>query len=377
MINQDFVDLINSGEAWAFVGSGASIDARLLSWSAATGVLPDRLGDSGLRDRLVSDERWGRARKSDDYPAALQLAEDICGRDRLLASFEAALGTPAGRGDVYRVIARWPFRNFVTTNYDRLLLEAVKELEPTAQAVENSPEGLRLMTREPKALVLRLHGSLRPGTTTVLTKRDYDRAYGPGGEIGSMALQLLKDRRFIIVGFGFNDPDVLRILRLAAGASNPARPHFAVLGFEKEDQRNARDLAAEYRVVVIPYRIAGDGSHADLRRVLGAYDWCILSKTTRRVLPDQKPKPQSSAVAALHLANECLAAGDPNQPEIRRILRTLCLCLLREAGRDLQTLCVAIPERLPIQKPAAQTLRSLLTEELNTLISEGPTCQHA
>ncbi|HYU43295.1 MAG TPA: hypothetical protein VEQ84_14200, partial [Vicinamibacteria bacterium] len=80
MINQDFVDLINSGEAWAFVGSGPSIDAGLRSWSAATEALPEHLGDPSLRDRLLSSTKWLRTRAT-DYPTALQVAEEICGRE--------------------------------------------------------------------------------------------------------------------------------------------------------------------------------------------------------------------------------------------------------------------------------------------------------
>ncbi len=371
MMNQDLVDLVNSGEAWAFVGSGPSIDAGLASWSRATTAVPHHLQDSEHRDALGGSRRWRRALEAGDYPQALQVAEDLVGRPILLRAFAAALGKPGEDAGVYDLLKRWPFKNFVTTNYDSLLFDRTRAVEPTLTLVENSEESFRLITREPENVVLRIHGDLTEGTSCVLTQRDYDREYGPGGRVGGLALDLLRDRRFVFVGFGFSDPDVKRIIRLAAQVSNPAKPHFAFLGFRKEDVDHHTDLAAEFRVIVIPYRVSADGSHGDLRRVLAAYDWSVLGRKIRHIVSSQIVGVQSPGVGALQLLNECLASGDPDQPPIKRVFRAITLAALRQGAKTGDDILAAMPRVLPIQAPASRPIASLVVAELGELEKVG------
>jgi hypothetical protein len=176
LINQDFIDAINSGRIWAFVGSGPSTDAGLKSWGSGTLGLLRCIPDPAHVSQLETNPRWLASTRARDWPRALQVAEDIVGRARLLEAFADALGLnrTRGVGGIYPLIARWPFRNLVTTNYESLLFDAVRSVDPSMAMVDNNPANLSMLTRDPENLVVRLHGDLRPGTTTLLTERDYD-----------------------------------------------------------------------------------------------------------------------------------------------------------------------------------------------------------
>lgn len=370
MVNEDFVELLNSGEAWGFIGTGPSVDAGLRGWQAATDGVAEGISDPALRKRVLEDARWIARMARRDYAGALQVLQDLLGRELLLSSFNAALGA-AHVGTIYPIISRWPFRNLVTTNYESLLFDAIRPVEPGIALVDNSESGLASITRNPSNVILRLHGNLqRTESTTVLTQKDYDEAYGPGGRIGQFALKLLKDQRFVFIGFGFNDPDLLRLLRLASNASNPLRPHFAVLGFTDAEFSRHTDLAAEHGVVVIPYRVSADGSHRDLEHVLRAYDWCVVGREGRRS-SNLRPARQSSAVTALHIANECLASGSTANPRVQETLRALTLVALRDGPKTVAEISSSIPKLLPIQSPESAPLSTQVDSEIADLITEG------
>jgi hypothetical protein len=56
MLRTDLIDIINRGDAWAFIGSGCSVDAGGPSWADLVSKVVDRL-DTPLREAVFDDHK--------------------------------------------------------------------------------------------------------------------------------------------------------------------------------------------------------------------------------------------------------------------------------------------------------------------------------
>jgi hypothetical protein len=100
---------------------------------------------------------------------------------------------------------------------------------------------------------------------------------------------LLVHRRIVFIGFGFNDPEVVRLLKIVGKYCSPTRPAFAFLaGFGSPDDRDSRlQFLEKYNVDIIPYTIVGD-SHERLSQLLDVYGAFILRRSLQF---SQRPRP--------------------------------------------------------------------------------------
>lgn len=124
-------------------------------------------------------------------------------------------------------------------------------------------------------VVLKLHGDLDHPTDLVLTSRDYDRI-SVGTDYFRIKLRALMETfDLLIVGHSLSDFDldlVLREAKQTAAAHNPIymTAPGATTAMEHE-------FLEKYNIVLIPYPNP-DGSHSQLRRLLGAADKLIPSR---------------------------------------------------------------------------------------------------
>ncbi len=226
----------------AFVGAGASVRCNYPTW----GELVAR-----LRVRAVGSETT--LPDLDLRSEAELYAETLADRGDLEDEVRNALLARRVRsaGEFHRKLARLPFSHFITTNYDRLIEEAVNaELRDTqaaelgiAHGCEISPNdacralngrttrdfnqflaGLAL--DEPKRTVLHLHG-LIDGEMT-LTLGQYDDQYMSDAMERRM-FSIFATTTVVFIGASLNDPDVMELVRRSNyhGAKRPR--HFAFL----------------------------------------------------------------------------------------------------------------------------------------------------
>jgi len=87
--------------------------------------------------------------------------------------------------------------------------------------------------------------------------------------------------RCVFIGFGFNDDDLIYVLRAVGRLAHSGRASYAFLGYEG-DQREAREhqdrIRTDYNVEVIPYEKRGH-DHSDLHRVLEGYAAFIVRRS--------------------------------------------------------------------------------------------------
>lgn len=275
MISKDLVDLINSGEAIAIVGSGISAEAGLPSWGTLFGTIADAL------DRESRDTTKARAiAKGGRLPEAFELLAKQTSREEIhkrTAGLIEAVTTPASH---HVRLADWPFRLYATTNYDHLIETASRS---QLVSVGNRGSQLHKLAGGARDVVWHLHGGSRLSgdvSQLVVTKSDYDDFY-PESNIVHSLKALTTAHRCVFIGFGFNDEDFIHVLKAVGRLAHSGRPSFAFLGYEgdlKAAREHQASIRTNYNVEVIPY-VKHDHDHSDLHRVLDGYGAFVVRRS--------------------------------------------------------------------------------------------------
>lgn len=268
----ELIRLINSGEALAFVGSGISTAAGVVSWGGLYRALRDRF-EMPAGPRAEADAAAGR----DDLPQALELVarylNDRAAFDRAVKEIIAAVPTP---GELHKEIADWPFRLYVSANYDHLVDKALGVHGGGWVAVGNTALENRKVSGNASGLIWHVHGGVElraDASQLIVTESDYRESY-PNSDRARLLEALARVNRFVFIGFGFRDEDFKRLLEAVGLQTLRSRPSFAILGFDETRGTNAQqqrdEIRKKFNVEVIPYH-ATNGNHDDLQRVINAY----------------------------------------------------------------------------------------------------------
>ena len=266
MINQHLADLINSGNAWAFVGSGVSVDAGLPDWKTLfilvseelTGHAPSRIRISNLPnlfDKLIQNH----------------------GREAVCAQLKKHVNNVDQPGKLHDLIALWPFKNYVTTNYDPLLDKALGPYPGWVSIGNTAPEAKKI-SGEVSRTIWHPHGLIgfpEEKSRLIISQNDYDETYPAGSVILETLRMILRMRSLVFIGFGFNDPDLLLLLTNVARLSEPGRPAYAFLSdINAEEQDNFK---VNYNVETIAYANP-NGDHSELLALLRQYNSFIVGR---------------------------------------------------------------------------------------------------
>ena len=279
-LNEFLIDAVNSQKAWCLVGSGPSAMAGAPNWEQlAIGILticssPDK--------PLTHDRDFHRwCKDPNSLPRAFEWLVTSFGRPAVEASVETILQGVPTPGPVHILLASWPFTGYVTSNYDRLLEDALTHDKLAWETVGNSAGQNQLISRDASQLIWHMHGVMGApdkNTRLVLTKEDYDELYSAGSPTLAALESLLRWKRVIIVGFGFRDADLVRVFERVKRVTNPSMPAFAFLANKSEAE--CREFLDTFNVEVISYR-ADTNDHRGLLHVLNAYSALIVPRNVR------------------------------------------------------------------------------------------------
>lgn len=338
MLRTELIDLINSGTAWAFVGSGVSAAAGYPTWShlvEETLILTPE----AERERIRSDARFNKAFREKRYDTCFSVIEKHTDRDHLERVVVEQLEVEREPGAIASLLSDWPFTGYVTSNYD-MALESILEQQPKSSwvSVGNTDSEIRKVSGEAKELVWHVHGAIgldKNKSRLVLTEEDYDNLYLEGSPLQRQLCALLTQRRVVFVGFGFEDPELQRILKVVARYTSPTQPILAFLsGTGSPDEEASRlELLQLYNVDVIPYEVV-DGSHDALTGLINIYGTFVLRRSlrfgqARRSCPSYDPETTGLLVYnALALREGAPVAEDA----LGTLLRARVLALLRHGG---------------------------------------------
>jgi len=123
VLREPLIEIVQSRRAFAFVGSGASVEAGAPTWPGLIDRVLNSL-DRGVADAIRGQRIFARALQERYYPLCFSCIEATTGRTSLEQIVRDAFLHLAPQSRVIDRLADWPFDGYITTNYDTLILDA-------------------------------------------------------------------------------------------------------------------------------------------------------------------------------------------------------------------------------------------------------------
>jgi hypothetical protein len=275
------------GECVLFVGAGLSQAAGLPGWPALARRLADELGiELGRRTDYLDVAQWYREK----------FGAEALGRV-IRETFDASATHVLPTLTHYLLLAL-AVRYVVTTNYDRLIEEALLALKRYPVRVVSAADVARTGGRV-GVYVVKLHGDVGRPEEVVLGRDDFETFLQDRPALSALLEALLLNQTFFFVGYGLRDPNFRQIFgRIAQMLRDAKRPAFATTfeagGVEKYLQRqwHAKQLT------LVPIRGA---DHAEQERQFVRWldrlaERVVLQTPARFLAPDTDLSPRLDEV---------------------------------------------------------------------------------
>lgn len=365
MLSTELIDLINSREAVAIAGSGISIEAGLPSWADLFFSIADDLE----REHKDTSKARSLLAQGNGLPEAFGQLAVATSRQDIQGRVARLIDKVTKPGEHHARLADWPFRFYVTTNYDRLIEVASKNC---LVSVGNRGSELRKVSDGARDVVWHIHGASGMAvdlSQLVLTEADYDDFYPSSNPVDTLKA-ISKMFRCVFLGFGFNDADFIHVLEAVGRLSHSGRPSFAFLACDDAsvDSRRKRDaIRTTYNVEVIPYTTQGH-DHSGLHRLLEGYAPFILRRSvsygSRGGTPSYEPVASSLRIqSSLDLG--ALAAARPGLHQT--LIGARVLARIRECPGGSETELVASVQSSEVaEKPIRESIQLLRDRGLVT-----------
>lgn len=236
------VELMYAGAVVPFVGAGISASGGFSTWK-------DHLRHQG-KTAHIDSAHIEELLASGAYETVLEEIEAIRGREvfinEIRDEFSRTLNTP----DVVWRISELFADTVITTNYDRLIELSFETGEKGKVQVIN---GLNALEKpDPKKItVIKLHGDIREPKRCILSKNQYDEAYGNGSlnmhkPIPKLLAYHYKNSSLLFLGCSLRNDrtvQVFKTIKDGMGEEEETKQHFSIEqapeNLEEIAQRNA------------------------------------------------------------------------------------------------------------------------------------------
>jgi hypothetical protein len=145
-----------------------------------------------------------------DYPRVAEHYAELFGRPALVQCLRDQIELPGLRPLLtHAAIAQLPISVIVTTNWDRLVEDALREQgKRVATIVENYEVAF---SNYGDVLLVKMHGSIDRPQSIIATERDYDEFFGRLPGLVDMLLYFFATRTFLFVGYSLSDANFKRL----------------------------------------------------------------------------------------------------------------------------------------------------------------------
>lgn len=208
-----YVDAIREGNAAIFAGAGLSRPSGYVDWKGLLRPLASDIDlDVDKENDLLSVAQFYRNRKGTHTPIS-QAIMTAFSKDSL-------------PNENVTILTRLPIFTYWTTNYDELIEKGIEAANRNPD-VKSESDQLSIMKPDRDAIVYKMHGDVNRPATAVLTKSDYE-LYENKRPLFRTALKGdLISKRFLFIGFSFEDPNLDYILSQIKSLLNEEVPeHF-------------------------------------------------------------------------------------------------------------------------------------------------------
>jgi hypothetical protein len=279
-LEEDLIKKINSGNAILLIGSGLSIDIGLPSWQQFC-ILA--INES---KRLFPSFNYDKAIElvtANKFLEALDIAFDIPNSDQLFHYLQVFLddSTIFKPNSVYSEILKWPFRIFLTTNFDNAIQIYLDKLRLPFEKKLNSNQDFLTYRTNRVNTIYKIHGDFTHPEDLVCSKKQYDNFQNsPSRNYWRSKLNaILQNDDVIIIGYSLYDPDFREQLTRVKEQLLPDQQIYIFLPNLTKAQQ---DDLMEYPIFPI-YYYNQDGSHKELLRVIKRYSPFIAKRNSGNV----------------------------------------------------------------------------------------------
>ena len=213
---KDFVRDLSESNVAIFAGAGLSKSAGYVNWPELLREIADELGLSVDREHdLISLAQYH--------------VNESKGRAKINRKILEEFAEEAEATENHEILSRLPITTFWTTNYDKLIEEALKK---GYKIVDVKFEKEQLSTTKPKrdVVVYKMHGDVDHPAKAILTKEQYEAYYKTHEHFITALSGDLISKTFLFIGFSFTDPNldyVLSRLNIQFGENN--RQHYCFI----------------------------------------------------------------------------------------------------------------------------------------------------
>ena len=322
MLNEELIDVVNQGNAWALVGSGPSCMAGACSWNDF--ALATLAACSTPHPKHFNESQFMTFVGKGDFPKAFDYLQRSIGREPIDATVQAKFAGLTTPGAFHKCIARWPFAGYITSNYDSLLELSLQAGGFGAwSSVGNTPAENQLIEQDVHNIVWHPHGIAgAPASKSrlIVSSSDYDEVYAVSSLTVHALDALLRLKRLVVFGFGFSDIDLLRVLERIKRVTTPAKPAFAFL----PSGANQSHFREAYNVEVIPYHVH-NATHSDVLHQLDIYQSFIPTRDVTYSVPVTTYPEFNEQVTSIITQNRLIQHNVPIPDDARAGLLTACV----------------------------------------------------
>lgn len=239
---EQLVERLAAGDVVPFIGAGLSNAGGFPTWE-------DHLRSQGRTagiDATHIEERLASGR----YEAVIAEIEASRGREVFVQEIRDVFSRTGQITDATLLIAELFPDTVITTNYDRLIEQAFDTGVPNAYQVIDGPNALADPAAD-RVTIVKLHGDIKTPGNCILSKNQYDQAYGDDTvDMARTIPRLLeyhyKNSSLLFLGCSLNSDrtvQVFRAIKQDIGGSDIVIPqHFAIeQAPEKEPELVARN----------------------------------------------------------------------------------------------------------------------------------------
>lgn len=221
------VDLMIAGAVVPFVGAGISASAGFSSWK-------DHLRHQG-KTAYIASERIEALLANGAYETVLEEIEAVRGRDVFINEIRDEFSRNLTIPDVVWRISELFADTVITTNYDRLIEQSFDTGEAGRVQVINGLNALEQPDPQ-KITVIKLHGDIREPKRCILSKNQYDEAYGNGNlnlhkPIPKLLAYHYKNSSLLFLGCSLSNDRTVQVfkkIREGMGEEEETKQHFSI-----------------------------------------------------------------------------------------------------------------------------------------------------
>jgi hypothetical protein len=259
----DLIDYLLKDECLVFVGAGPSCEVGLPNWERLTGKILEEVRTKNPKDIDAYEVLFAQQK----FQELIGKAWNRFSSDFVLSVCKAALADTNVVGPTYSFLTKHPFRGYITTNLDSILLRHLEHQGIAATEFINTKSDLETVDFGEFTCIVKIHGNCNSAETVVLTAEQYDAVvYDPKFEyLRSFLRAHLTASRILFVGYSLRDSDIQFLAQLSRYALKRKTPLYAIVANASDEVIDEWDR--KYNIRLVSYRDT-DGSHVELRNVI-------------------------------------------------------------------------------------------------------------